>query len=194
MNIGLYFGSFNPIHVGHLIIANHIKEHSDLDKIWFVVSPQNPLKKSKTLLNEYDRLHLVELAIEGNDHFRASNIEFSLPKPSYTIQTLAYLSEKFPNEQFTVIMGSDSYQNLHNWKNYESILAHFAILVYLRPDFEVDQSTLPKNVTILEAPLLEISATHIRNNIKNKKSIQYLVPDKVHQYILENNLYSKSNS
>lgn len=189
MKIGLYFGSFNPIHTGHLILANHVKEHTDLDKIWFVVSPQNPLKKSNTLLNEYDRLHLVNLAIEGNPHFRASNIEFSLPKPSYTVQTLAYLTDKFPNEQFTVIMGSDSFQNLPNWKNHEAILEHFSILVYQRPGFEIDEKTLPPNVKLLQAPLLEISASFIRNNIQQNKSIQYLVPDAVHQYILEHHLY-----
>lgn len=189
MNIGLYFGSFNPIHMGHLIIANHVVENTMLDKVWFVLSPQNPLKKSSTLLNEYDRLHLVELAIEGNSKFRASNIEFSLPKPSYTIQTLAYLSEKFPNEHFTIIMGSDSYQNLPNWKNYEMILKHYHIIVYQRPGYIIDEANLPNNVKLLEAPMLEISATHIRKMVAAQKSIQYLVPDAVRNYILENKYY-----
>lgn len=191
MNIGLYFGSFNPIHTGHLIIANHIHEHTDLDKIWFVVSPQNPLKKSNTLLNEYDRLHLVELAIEGNNNFRASNIEFSLPKPSYTVQTLAFLSEKFPNETFTVIMGSDSFQNIENWKNYEVILKHFNVIIYKRPGHEINPDQLTDNVHVLDAPLLEISATYIRQCIQEKKSIRYLVPDTVNEYIRGNNLYQK---
>src|SRR5690606_24789131 len=138
MHIGLYFGSFNPIHTGHLIIANHVLENADLDKIWFVVSPHNPLKESHTLLNEYDCFHLAELAIKNNPKFRVSNVEFHLPKPSYTIDTLTYLSEKFPLEKFTVIMGSDSFQNLSRWKNYEQLLAHYRIVVYIRPGFPVD--------------------------------------------------------
>src|SRR5690606_6831872 len=137
MNIGLYFGSFNPVHVGHLIIANHILEQTALDKIWFVVSPQNPLKPSHTLLNEFDRFHLVELAIADNPGFRASNVEFHLPKPSYTVNTLAYLSEKFPLEQFTVIIGSDSYQNISCWKNAEILLENYPVIVYQRPGFPV---------------------------------------------------------
>lgn len=189
MHIGLYFGSFNPIHNGHLIIANHIVQHSDLDKVWFVLSPQNPLKKSNSLLNEYDRLHLVELAVKDNKDFRASNIEFTLPKPSYTIQTLAYLSEKFPNEQFTVIMGSDSYQNLPNWKNYEAILSNYNIIVYQRPGYIISEKDLQGNVQVMEAPLLEISATHIRQMIQAKKSIRYLVPDAVLEYITANHYY-----
>lgn len=189
MRIGLYFGSFNPIHLGHLIIANHVKENTDLDNIWFVVSPQNPLKKSNTLLNEYDRLHLVSLAIAGNEHFRASNIEFSLPKPSYTVQTLAYLSERFPQHEFTIIMGSDSFQNIKNWKNYETILAHYKIIVYNRPGHIVTPDSLPGQIEVLAAPLLEISATHIRQNIQQKKSIKYLVPETVEEYILEHHLY-----
>lgn len=191
MQIGLYFGSFNPIHLGHLIIANHVKENAQLDKIWFVVSPQNPLKKSNTLLNEYDRLHLVELAIGDNEHFRASNIEFSLPKPSYTVQTLAYLSEKFSNEEFTIIMGSDSIQNIQNWKNYETILANYKIIVYNRPGHPADLHRFDANIQLLDAPLLEISATHIRKNIQQKKSIKYLVPEAVEHYILEHHLYEQ---
>lgn len=191
MNIGLYFGSFNPIHIGHLIVANHVIEHTDLDKIWFVVSPHNPLKESHTLLNEYDRLHLAELAIKGNNKFRASNIEFHLPKPSYTIDTLTYLSEKFPLEKFTVIMGSDSYQNLHRWKNYEQLLGQYKVVVYLRPGFVVDEVGKHKNVTVLKAPLLDISATHIRTQVKEGKSIQYLVPDEVMNCIADNRYYLK---
>lgn len=188
MNIGLYFGSFNPIHTGHLIIANHIVEHTQLDKIWFVLSPHNPLKESHTLLNEYDRLHLVELAIKNNNKFRASNIEFNLPKPSYTIDTLTYLREKFPLENFTVIMGSDSFQNLPRWKNYEQLIAQYKIIVYRRPGFEIADD-VAKNITILDAPLLEISSTHIRTQIKAGKSIRYLAPDEVLDYIKENKYY-----
>ena len=190
MNIGLYFGSFNPIHIGHLIIANHVLEASDLDKIWFVVSPQNPLKESATLLNEYDRLFLVELAVKDNSKFRASNVEFHLPKPSYTIDTLTYLKEKFPYERFSVIMGSDSYRNLHHWKNFEQIIDQYAIVVYERPGFPVDKAkTLSENVSFMEAPFLDISASYIRKTIQNNLSIKYLVPDVVAAYIEENGYY-----
>jgi len=190
MNIGLYFGSFNPIHTGHLIIANHILEHSDLDKIWFVVSPHNPLKESNTLLNEFDRLHLVELAIADNTKFRVSNVEYNLPRPSFTIDTLTYLSEKFPLEHFTVIIGSDSYQNLPRWKNYEQILHYYKIIVYQRPGFKIAENT-PANVSVLTAPLLEISSTYIRTQIKEGKSIRYLVPRAAEQYILESGYFKK---
>lgn len=190
MNIGLYFGSFNPIHIGHLIIANHILEHSDLDKIWFVVSPHNPLKESHTLLNEFDRLHLVELAIANNNKFRASNVEFHLPKPSFTIDTLTYLSEKFPLEKFSVIMGSDSFQNLPRWKNYEKILSYYQLIVYQRPGFLIEHESRP-HVTFLKAPLLEISSTFIRQQIKQGKSIRYLVPEATEKYILEAGYFKK---
>lgn len=182
MHIGLYFGSFNPIHIGHLIVANHIVENTDVDKIWFVISPHNPLKEAQSLLNEYDRLHLVELAIKGNLKFRASNVEFHLPKPSYTIDTLTNLVEKFPLEQFSVIVGSDSFQNIHRWKNYEQLIARHAFIVYNRPGFEVTE-THGARVSILDAPMLAISATHIRKQIKERKSVRYLLPDAVLQYI-----------
>lgn len=190
MKIGLYFGSFNPIHTGHLIIANHILNETGLQKIWFVVSPQNPFKPSSTLLNEYDRLHLVQIAIEGDHRLKASEIEFSLPKPSYTAHTLAYLSEKYPSYQFTIIMGSDSFQNLGKWKNAESIIANYPILVYQRPQFEVNNQ-IGANVTILDAPLLEISATYIRNCIQQGKSIRYLVPSTVEEEIEKSGFYKK---
>ncbi|MBN9484490.1 MAG: nicotinic acid mononucleotide adenylyltransferase [Bacteroidetes bacterium 43-93] len=188
MHIGLYFGSFNPIHIGHLIIANHIVENADIDKIWFVVSPHNPLKEAHSLLNEYDRLHLVNLAIEGNNKFRASNVEFHLPKPSYTIDTLTYLKEKFPLEQFSVIMGADSFQNIQRWKNYEQLLANYQMIVYERPGFEIND-TFGAKITRLQAPLLEVSSTYIRKQIKEHRSIRYLVPDKVMQYIEDSNYY-----
>lgn len=188
MHIGLYFGSFNPIHIGHLIVANHIVEHTDIDKIWFVVSPHNPLKDAHTLLNEYDRLHLVNLAIEDNNKFRASNLEFHLPKPSYTIDTLTYLTEKFPLEKFTVIMGADSFQNIHRWKNYEQLIANYTLVVYNRPGFEI-KDTHGANVTIVDAPLLQISSTYIRTLLREGKSARYIMPDKVWQYILENKYY-----
>jgi len=190
MHIGLYFGSFNPIHTGHLIIANHVIQYTDIDKIWFVVSPHNPLKESHSLLNEYDRLHLVNLAIEDNSKFRGSNIEFSLPKPSYTIDTLTYLTEKFPLEKFSVIMGSDSFQNLHRWKNHEQLLSRYNIIVYNRPGTEVKEPP-SKNIMVLNAPLLQISSSYIRTQIKEKKSIKYLVPDSVEVYITDNHYYTK---
>lgn len=190
MKIGLYFGSFNPIHSGHLIIANHILNETDLQKIWFVVSPQNPFKPSSTLLNEYDRLHLVLKAIEDDDRLRGSEIEFSLPKPSYTSHTLSYLSEKYPAHSFTIIMGSDSFQNLDKWKNSEAILKNYPIIVYRRPNFEI-LNDLGAKITIMKAPLLEISATHIREAIQQGKSIKYLVPEKVEKEIEKSGFYKK---
>lgn len=191
MKIGLYFGSFNPIHTGHLIIANHVLNETDLQKIWFVVSPQNPFKLSSTLLNEYDRLHLVQKAIEGDDRLKASEIEFSLPKPSYTAHTLAYLSEKYVTHQFTIIMGSDSFQNLGNWKNAEAIISTYPILIYRRPQFEI-QNDLGANAAILDAPLLQISATYIRETVQKGKSIRYLVPEVVAEEIEKSAFYKKS--
>ena len=189
MRIGLYFGSFNPIHHGHLIVASFVQEHAGLDQLWFVVSPQNPLKPSSSLLNEYHRLYLLQLAIEGESRFRASDIEFRLPRPSYTIDTLTYLSEKYPDHQFVVVMGSDSFLHLAKWKNYGQILEHYPIVIYNRPG----EGELPDygkgDVRILQAPLLEISATQIRNNLKAGKSIRYLVPDNVREEIERNGYY-----
>ncbi|HTE08205.1 MAG TPA: nicotinate (nicotinamide) nucleotide adenylyltransferase [Flavitalea sp.] len=191
MRIGLYFGSFNPVHTGHLIIASHILQHTAIQQVWFVVSPQNPLKKSATLLNEYHRLYLVQLAVEGSTDLRTSDVEFHLPRPSYTIDTLTYLQEKYPIHQFSVIMGSDSFQNLRSWKNYAQILLHYQVIVYQRPGFEIDSEEKNSNVIILKAPLLEISSTHIRESIREGKSIRYLVPDSVMNEI-ERNSYYKS--
>ena len=188
MHIGLYFGSFNPIHTGHLIVASHIVENSEIDKVWFVVSPHNPLKEAHSLLNEYDRLHLVELAIKDNPKFRASNVEFHLPKPSYTIDTLTYLKERFPLETFSVIIGSDSFQNIHRWKNFEQLVAHYSFIVYNRPGFPVTE-THGARLDIMDAPLLEISSTYIRRQIKELKSIRYLTPDSVYNYITETGYY-----
>ncbi len=190
MKVGLYFGSFNPIHHGHLIIANHIVSNTELDQIWFVVSPQNPLKPSAGLLNEYHRLHLVRLAIEEEERFRVTDIEFHLPRPSYTIDTLTYLSEKYAQHSFTVIMGSDSYQNLPKWKNHQQLQANYDLLIYLRPKFLVKLGDDNTRTTIVDAPMLEISATYIRNTIRNGKSIRYLVPEKVREEIERNSYYS----
>jgi nicotinate-nucleotide adenylyltransferase len=188
MNIGLYFGSFNPVHSGHLIIANHILNETDLEKIWFIVSPQNPFKTNSTLLNEYNRLHLLKLATEDDSRIKVSDIEFNLPKPSYTSVTLAHLLEKNPKHKFSIIMGSDSFQNLHKWKNAEYIIKNYPIYVYLRPDFEIHDHVNAK-VNIVEAPLLQISATQIRQLIKDGKSIRYMVPEKVREEIEKGNYY-----
>jgi nicotinate-nucleotide adenylyltransferase len=189
MKIGLYFGSFNPIHHGHLIIANHLIQETSLDQVWFVVSPQNPFKQNHGLLNEYHRLHLINLAIEGERKLSASDIEFKLPKPSYTVTTLQYLEEKYPQHQFSIIMGSDSFQNLDKWKNASVIMERYQIYVYRRPGFEIRED-LPVQKIVLDAPLLQISATHIRELVKQGKSIRYLVPDIVKAEIEANNYYN----
>lgn len=187
MNIGLYFGSFNPVHNGHLIIAQHLLNETALDKIWFVVSPQNPFKQQKTLLNEYDRLHLITIAIEGTPALKATDIEFKLPRPSYTIDTMTYLGEKYPQHTFSIIMGSDSYQNIDSWKNGNLLTSRYTIYVYERPGYPVQTTT--ENTIPVKAPLLEISATHIRELIQNNKSIRFLVPDIVKEEIERNNYY-----
>jgi nicotinate-nucleotide adenylyltransferase len=189
MNIGLYFGSFNPVHHGHLIIASHVVQSSGLNQVWFVVSPQNPLKPASGLLNEYHRLHLIRIAIDGEKHLRATDIEFKLPKPSYTIDTLTYIREKYPQHEFSIIMGSDSYLNLERWKNYKQLLRDTDILIYTRDGFAQIPDYPGARVKILEAPLLQISATHIRNLIKEGKSVRYLVPDVVKDEIERNHYY-----
>jgi nicotinate-nucleotide adenylyltransferase len=190
MKVGLFFGSFNPIHIGHLIIVNHILNYTDLRKVWFVVSPQNPFKESNALLNEYNRLHLLKVATEDDNRIKVLDIEFNLPKPSYTATTLIHLEEKYPGNHFCVVMGSDSFRNLLKWKNYETIIKNYPIYIYLRPGFEVDNQINAK-ITIVEAPMLEISATEIRDLIKKKKSIRYMVPDKVKEEIERGGYYLK---
>jgi nicotinate-nucleotide adenylyltransferase len=178
MKIGLYFGSFNPVHIGHLIIASYIANNTEVEKVWFVVSPQNPFKKTGALLNEYHRLHLVKLATEDNNQLQASDIEFKLPRPSYTIDTIAYLKEKYPQHEFFIIMGSDGLQNIDKWKNFETLKKTVPFIIYRRPGFEITPIEDAHIITV-DAPLLEISATTIRRLIKEGKSIRYLVPDKV---------------
>lgn len=192
MKVGLYFGSFNPIHNGHLIIANYVVQNTRLDQVWFVISPQNPLKKSSALLNEYHRLYLVQVSIEDEPSLKASDIEFRLPKPSYTIDTLTYLSEKFPLHHFSVIMGSDSFQNLPEWKNYRQLLSNYPVYVYERPGFKPENVYDDAQVNFLKAPLLEISSTYIRKIISSGKSIRYLVPEKVRLEIEQNGYYRNS--
>ncbi len=189
MKIGLFFGSFNPIHIGHLIIANFMATQCDLQRVWLVVSPQNPLKPKKTLARDHDRLHLVRLGIGDNPLLRASDVEFQLPKPSYTIDTLAFLKEKYPEHEFVLIMGADNLSSLHLWKNYEQILAGYDIYVYKRPGYEPgERATLPR-IQLFEVPPLDISATYIRECIKAGKSVRYLVPEPVWEYLESGNLY-----
>jgi nicotinate-nucleotide adenylyltransferase len=190
MKIGLYFGSFNPVHNGHLIIANHVINNTDLKQVWMVVSPQNPLKKSNSLLNEYDRLHLLQSALEGETKIKASSIEFNLPKPSYTIHTLTYLKEKYKQHQFSIIMGSDSYTNIKKWKNYELIILNYEIYIYERIGYPIEKNDNAQ-INLLEAPIIQISSSTIRDNLKKGKSIRYLVPDIVNLQVKENKYYSK---
>ncbi len=189
MKIGLFFGSFNPVHVGHLIIANFMATRTDLDRVWVVVSPQNPLKKKASLAGDYDRLNLVRLATEGNPDIEASDIEFALPKPSYTIDTLTYLQEKYPTYKFVLIMGGDNIATLHKWKNYEQILDNYEIYVYQRPDYAPGELVERDNVHVYEAPLMQISATFIRKSLREGKSIRYMVPDAVIDEIMASHLY-----
>ncbi len=189
MKVGLFFGSFNPVHVGHLIIANYMVEHTDLDRIWMVVSPQNPFKERRTLANDYDRLHLLNLALEGHEKIESSNVEFSMPKPSYTIDTLTYLKEHFPTKTFTLIMGGDNLASFHKWKNYEKILVDHEIYVYKRSTHSDHQFVDHPQVHVHEAPMLNISSSYIRRTIKEGKSIQYLVTDPVFEYLKDNPIY-----
>ncbi len=191
MKVGLFFGSFNPIHVGHMVLANYFLEYSDLKKIWFVVSPQNPLKEKKTLLPEHHRLQLVKLAIGDNVSMKASDIEFKLTQPSYTINTLTYLKEKYPKNEFVLIMGADNLENFHKWKNYEQILKQYEVYVYPRKEtIENDLFRHPK-VKLYDAPLMEISSTFIRKSIKEKKDVRYYLPANVWEYIKEMHFYEK---
>ncbi|WP_343615270.1 nicotinate (nicotinamide) nucleotide adenylyltransferase [Flavobacterium sp.] len=193
MKIGLYFGTYNPIHVGHLIIANHMAEYAGLDQIWMVVTPHNPLKKKATLLDDQQRLQMVFLATEDYPKIKPSDIEFKLPQPSYTVITLAHLQEKYPNHEFSLIMGEDNLKTLHKWKNYEVILENHDIYVYPRISDEpenVELKSHPK-IHVIDAPIVEISSTFIRNNIKEGKNIQPLLPPKVWEYIDHNNFYKK---
>lgn len=201
MKIGLYFGSFNPVHVGHLIIANHMIDNSDLDQVWMVVSPQNPFKEKKSLLKDYHRLALVEIALEDNDKIKASDIEFKLKQPSYTIDTLVYLKEKHPKYQLSILMGEDNLRSFHKWKNYEQILKNHSIYIYPRVETIQEKNSAEKESTATqvaeneniifckEVPVMKISSSFIRKNIAAGKSIKYLVTEKVEKYIDEMNFY-----
>ncbi|MBK7426748.1 MAG: nicotinate-nucleotide adenylyltransferase [Saprospiraceae bacterium] len=189
MRIGLFFGSFNPVHTGHMIIAQHIAEFSELNQVWLVVSPHNPLKKENSLARDYDRLHLVNLAIGDHPHLRSSDVEFNLPKPSYTIDTLIYLKEKYPTHQFELILGGDNLKSLHKWKNYEILLRDYPVHLYHRADSDHNPYEDSGKFYYYDAPLLDISATWIRKLVKDGKSIRYYVPDSVFEYLSHTNIY-----
>ena len=202
MKIGLYFGTYNPIHVGHLIIANHMVDYTKLDQVWLVVSPQNPLKEKASLLSDYHRLTLVQVALEGNPKLKASNIEFGMPKPSYTIDTLTYLQEKHPEHSFSLIMGEDNLRTFHKWKNYDEILKKYTIYVYPRALTEQEkleqEDTIVNNqlenhpsITKCDAPVMKVSASFIRKAIKEKKDVRYLLSEPVYNYVTEMHFYEK---
>ena len=202
MKIGLYFGTFNPIHVGHLIIANHMADFTDLDKVWLVVSPQNPLKDKKNLLSDYHRMALARIAVEDNNKLKASNIEFDLPQPSYTINTLVYLEEKYPQHEFSLIMGEDNLRTFHKWRNHEEIIAKHDLYVYPRalteqereenkPEDNKDIYTGHPHVHFCDAPVMKLSASYIRDAIKAKKDVRYLLTEPVHKYVTEMHFYEK---
>lgn len=194
--VGLFFGSFNPIHIGHLILANYILENSDMDELWFVVSPQNPFKEKKSLLKDHNRLDMVQLALQNYPKMRASNVEFSLPKPSYTIDTLTYLQEKFPEHSFALIMGEDNLDGLKKWKNAETLIKNYQIIVYPRV-FEGDTSASlsdqkfrnHENISLIKAPIIEISATEIREMIKLGKNVRPMLPPEVFEYLDGSSFY-----
>lgn len=189
--IGLFFGSFNPIHIGHLILANYILEHSDLEELWFVVSPQNPFKDKKSLLKDNNRLDMVQLALKNYPKMRASNVEFSLPKPNYTIDTLTYLHEKFPDVSFSLIMGEDNLKGLPKWKNSEVLIQNHQIIVYPRvfEDRSDEDFVQHENIEKINAPIIELSATEIRNMIKEGKNVRPMLPPEVFEYLDGSSFY-----
>ncbi len=191
MKVGLFFGSFNPVHVGHMVLANYMLANTDLERIWFIVSPHNPLKQKNSLLHERDRLQMVTLAIGDNNKMKASNIEFKLSQPSYTVNTLAHLKEKYPSHDFVLIMGADNLENFHKWKNYEEILKQYELYVYPRPDANGGLLMDHKKVTLVNAPLMELSSTEIRKAIKEKKDVRYFVPPAAWEYLKESHFYEK---
>lgn len=189
MKVGLFFGSFNPIHIGHLIVANVMVENTDIDQVWFIVSPQNPFKKRTSLLHEFDRLDMVNAAIFDNYNLKASDIEFNMPKPSYTIDTLVYLNEAHKQKEFKLIIGEDNLKAFPKWKNSGSILQQYGLLVYPRPNAQPSDLIEHPNVQLIDAPMIDISATFIRKSIKNNRSIKYLVPNSVEELIHAKKFY-----
>ncbi|MDO3695843.1 nicotinate (nicotinamide) nucleotide adenylyltransferase [Wenyingzhuangia sp. chi5] len=191
MKVGLYFGTFNPVHVGHVILANHMLHYTDMDEVWMVVTPHNPHKKKSTLLENHHRLEMVYKATENYDHIHPSDIEFKLKQPNYTVDTLVHISEKFPTHEFAIIMGEDNLKSFHKWKNYEVILEDYEVFVYPRITKKKQENNLENHPKIhfVEAPIVEISSTFIRDAIKNKKSVQHLLTPKVWEYIDLMNFY-----
>ena len=189
--IGLFFGTFNPVHVGHMVIANYMAQFTDLHQVWLVVSPQNPVKKKDSMLSEHHRLAMVREAIGDDPSMKASNIEFELPKPSYTINTLAYLEEKYKTHRFVLIMGSDNLQYFAKWKNYEQILDKYQLYIYPRPGSDGGEFKDHPKVKFTQTPLMEISATFIRNSVKEKKDIRHLMPEAAYRYMKEMHFYEK---
>ena len=189
LKTGLFFGSFNPIHVGHLIIANYMANFSGLNEVWLVVSPHNPLKLKAGLANMYDRLEMARLATENAPQLKVSDLEFKLPQPSYTVDTLAHLRERYPNKEFVLIMGADNLVSLKKWKNYEVLLNDYHIYVYPRPEADVSEWTNHPSITFTDTPEMEISSTFIRKAIKENKNVQFFTPDKVLEFIEQKNMY-----
>ncbi len=191
MNVGLYFGTFNPIHVGHLTIANHLVEHSDLDQVWFVVTPHSPFKKKNSLLDDHQRLEMVYQATKDYDKLKESNIEFNLPQPNYTVNTLAHLEEKYPENNFALIMGEDNLKSFHKWKNYDVILSRHKIYVYPRISQGIIESKFEDHpsITRVKAPIMELSSTFIRKSIKAGKNVRPMLPEAVWKYLDEMNFY-----
>ena len=189
MKIGLFFGSYNPIHIGHLIIANYMANHTKLEQVWLVVSPHNPLKEKSALINMYDRLEMCKLAVDEATNIRVSDVELKLPQPSYTIDTLIYLQEKYPEHEFSIIMGADNLKSFKKWKNYEIILRDYHIHVYPRPGIEASGFENHPSITITQTPLMELSSTFIRSSIKADKNVQYFLTEPVLKFIESKNLY-----
>lgn len=191
MKVGLYFGTFNPVHVGHMILANHMLHYTELDEVWMVVTPHNPHKKKSTLLDNHHRLEMVYKATEEYDHIHPTDIEFKLKQPNYTIDTLVHISEKYPNDEFAIIMGEDNLKSFHKWKNYEVILEDYEVFVYPRITEKKEVNDLQNHpkVHFVEAPIVEISSTFIRKSVKNQKSVQHLLSPKVWEYIDLMNFY-----
>jgi nicotinate-nucleotide adenylyltransferase len=189
MKIGLFFGSFNPVHVGHLVIAGYMANHTDLQEVWLIVSPHNPLKNKEELIQMYDRLEMAKLATENAENIRVSDIEFTLPQPSYTIDTLTHLKEKYPEHEFSLIMGADNLKSLKKWKNYEMILNDYQIFVYPRPGSEELEFASYPSVIVTDTPLMELSSTFVRKSFTEGKSIRFFVPDSVLEFIESKSLY-----